>query len=322
MEISLSILMLLIGLGLLNYGSDWFILGNTRIAKYFKLSNFVIGATVVAFGTSFPEIVTTLYAVYKGLPMIAVGNALGSCIVNIGFVLGLCAIISPLIVKQSSILKNSQIYLLYSILLFLLGYDGFDFGDGVVLFILFLGYMAYTLKKRTVITEGSKDDKKDIPMVLALIFTIVGLTSIFVGSKLFIDGARNIALLLGIPNKVIGFTLVAFGTSLPEIAVSLSATRKRLGDIVIGNVIGSNMINIGCVLALSSMAIPIPPTRFELFVNLLLVVLMVLFMNKGMVLKFLGKYDSKYFKISRIEGTILFVVYLVYVLIITQVLRI
>ena len=307
MEIFLSVLMLLIGLGLLNYGSDWFILGNTRIARYFKISNFVIGATIVAFGTSLPEVVTTLYALYRNLPMIALGNALGSCIVNIGFVLGLCAIIYPIVIKQESIIRNIYLYLLYSLLLFILGYDGFNVIDGVVLFLLFLCYVAYTLKRREFIGE-EKRGKKDIPMVLAVILIIIGLLSIFVGSKLFIDGARDIALFLGVPEKVIGFTLVAFGTSLPEIAVSLSAIRRRLGDIVLGNVIGSNMVNVGCALALSSIITYIPPTRFELLIHLLFTVLMVIIISK---MKLLNK---GCFKIDRIDGLILFGVYLLYVL--------
>jgi len=306
-EIFLSVLMLLIGLGLLNYGSDWFILGNTRIARYFKISNFVIGATIVAFGTSLPEVVTTLYALYRNLPMIALGNALGSCIVNIGFVLGLCAIIYPIVIKQESIIRNIYLYLLYSLLLFILGYDGFNVIDGVVLFLLFLCYVAYTLKRREFIGE-EKRGKKDIPMVLAVILIIIGLLSIFVGSKLFIDGARDIALFLGVPEKVIGFTLVAFGTSLPEIAVSLSAIRRRLGDIVLGNVIGSNMVNVGCALALSSIITYIPPTRFELLIHLLFTVLMVIIISK---MKLLNK---GCFKIERIDGLILFGVYLLYVL--------
>jgi len=306
-EIFLSVLMLLIGLGLLNYGSDWFILGNTRIARYFKISNFVIGATIVAFGTSLPEVVTTLYALYRNLPMIALGNALGSCIVNIGFVLGLCAIIYPIVIKQESIIRNIYLYLLYSLLLFILGYDGFNVIDGVVLFLLFLCYVAYTLKRREFIGE-EKRGKKDIPMVLAVILIIIGLLSIFVGSKLFIDGARDIALFLGVPEKVIGFTLVAFGTSLPEIAVSLSAIRRRLGDIVLGNVIGSNMVNVGCALALSSIITYIPPTRFELLIHLLFTVLMVIIISK---MKLLNK---GCFKIDRIDGLILFGVYLLYVL--------
>jgi len=320
-DVLLNILMIIIGLGLLNYGSDWFILGNTKIAKYFKLSNFVIGATVVAFGTSLPEIVTTLYAAYSDLPMIAVGNALGSCIVNIGFVLGFCALISPVIIKQRSIIKNSQVYLLYSLLLFLLGYNGLDVVDGLILFLLFLCYIIYTIKKRYIIAEEDRS-KKDISIVLAIIFTIIGLISIFVGSKLFIDGARNIALFLGIPNKVIGFTLVAFGTSLPEIVVSITAIRKELGDIVIGNVIGSNMVNIGCALALSCIITYIPPTRFELIMNLILVILMVLFMNKNIILEFLGINSNRHFQIGRVEGLLLFILYLLYSLVITHILKI
>ena len=302
--------MLLIGLGLLNYGSDWFIIGNIRVARYLKLSNFVIGATIVALGTSFPEIVTTLYALYRGLPMIAVGNALGSCILNIGFILGLCALLCPIVIRQRAIVTNIQIYLLYSLLLFILGQDGFNVIDGVILFLLFLCYMVYTLRRGNIIGE-EKGDKRDIPMVLAVIFVIVGLISIFVGSKLFIDGARDIALFLGIPEKIIGFTLVAFGTSLPEIAVSLSAIRRKLGEIVIGNVIGSNMINLGCALALSSIIAYIPPTRFELLINLLFAVLIVVMVSKGVIMKPLSK---ECFKIDRIDGLILLGMYLLYVI--------
>lgn len=310
MEILLSVLMLLIGLGLLNYGSDWFIIGNIRVARYLKLSNFVIGATIVALGTSFPEIVTTLYALYRGLPMIAVGNALGSCILNIGFILGLCALLCPIVIRQRTIVTNIQIYLLYSLLFFILGQDGFNVIDGVILFLLFLCYMAYTLRRGNIIGE-EKGDKRDIPMVLAVIFVIVGLISIFVGSKLFIYGARDIALFLGIPERIIGFTLVAFGTSLPEIAVSLSAIRRKLGDIVIGNVIGSNMINLGCALALSSIIAYIPPTRFELLIHLLFAVLIVVMVSKGVIMKPLSK---ECFKIDRIDGLILLGIYLLYVI--------
>jgi len=302
--------MLLIGLGLLNYGSDWFIIGNIRVARYLKLSNFVIGATIVALGTSFPEIVTTLYALYRGLPMIAVGNALGSCILNIGFILGLCALLCPIVIRQRPIVINIQIYLFYSLLLFILGQDGFNVIDGVILFLLFLCYMVYTLRRGNIIGE-EKGDKRDIPMVLAVIFVIVGLISIFVGSKLFIDGARDIALFLGIPERIIGFTLVAFGTSLPEIAVSLSAIRRKLGEIVIGNVIGSNMINLGCALALSSIIAYIPPTRFELLINLLFAVLIVVMVSKGVIMKPLSK---ECFKIDRIDGLILLGIYLLYVI--------
>lgn len=302
--------MLLIGLGLLNYGSDWFIIGNIRVARYLKLSNFVIGATIVALGTSFPEIVTTLYALYRGLPMIAVGNALGSCILNIGFILGLCALLCPIVIRQRPIVTNIQIYLLYSLLFFILGQDGFNVIDGVILFLLFLCYMVYILRRGNIIGE-EKGDKRDIPMVLAVIFVIVGLISIFVGSKLFIYGARDIALFLGIPERIIGFTLVAFGTSLPEIAVSLSAIRRKLGDIVIGNVIGSNMINLGCALALSSIIAYIPPTRFELLINLLFAVLIVVMVSKGVIMKPLSK---ECFKIDRIDGLILLGIYLLYVI--------
>lgn len=339
MGILFSIVTVLIGIGLLSYGSDWFIIGSSKLAKCLNVSNFVIGATVIAFGTSLPEIITSIYAAYAGSPMIAIGNSLGSCITNIGLVLGICAILSPIIIKHKSILKNSYIYLTYSIILALMGYDGFNFVDGVIMLILFLGYIGHTIKK-----EGTSKDEEikceNISIILAMLITIIGLSGVFLGSRLFVDGARDAAIFLGISDKVIGFTLVAFGTSLPEIAVSISAIRKKLGDIVIGNIIGSNMANIGCALALSSMISYISPTNFEMFINLLLVVITVGYMGKSAIFNGVPSkiknrlfkknnndsarnsievINNKYLKINRIEGLSLFIIYLIYLLIITNI---
>ena len=341
MGILLSMVMVLIGIGLLNYGSDWFVIGSSKIAKYFNVSNFVIGATVIAFGTSLPEIITSIYAVYTGSPMIAIGTSLGSCITNIGFVLGICAILSPIIIKHRSILKNSHIYLIYSIILTILGYDGFNIIDGFIMFILFLGYFGHTIKKGRRISVDEEINCENISLPLALLITIIGLLGVLIGSKLFVDGAKDVALLLGISDKIIGFTLVAFGTSLPEAVVSITAIRKKLGDIVIGNIIGSNMVNIGCALALSSMISYIPPTNFELFINLLLVTIMVGYMSKGVIFNgvlskiknrplkkdnndsttsdSVGVSHNKYLKINRIEGLSLLIIYLIYVLIVTNI---
>ncbi|WP_292459817.1 calcium/sodium antiporter [Methanothermococcus sp.] len=323
----LSVFVLLIGLVLLNYGSDWFVLGSSRIAKYLNISNFVIGATVVAFGTSLPEIITSVYAAYANLPGIAVGNSLGSCIANIGLILGISALISPIVIKHDSILKNGYIYLIYTILLFILGYNGFGFINGLILFILLLIYIVYTIRNGKIPTTVEEEEIKKISTTTAVIFTIVGLLSIIIGSELFVDGAKNIASFLGVSDKVIGFTLVAFGTSLPELVVSITAVRRKLGDIVLGNVIGSNMANIGCALAFSCMITHIPPVKFEMDINLFLVILMVAYMSKNLIIDRIKSYNinnnyktnnivdlKEYSKIGRIEGIFLILIYIVFIL--------
>lgn len=325
MEILLSVFILLMGLVLLNYGSDWFVLGSSRIAKYLNVSDFVIGATIVAFGTSLPEIITSVYAAYANLPGIAVGNSLGSCIANIGLILGISAIIYPIVVRHNSVLKNGYIYLIFTIVAFILGYDGFGFIDGLILFILLLGYIVHTIKNGGTPTVEEEGAPKKISMTTAVIFTIVGLLSVIIGSELFVDGAKGIAAFLGISDKIIGFTLVAFGTSLPELVVSITAVRRKLGDIVLGNVIGSNMANIGCALAFSGMISYIPPVKFEMNVNLFLVVLMVIYMSKNLILdKIRNKKVNtnindktnleEYSKIGRIEGISLVLIYMIFIL--------
>nr|WP_269595621.1 calcium/sodium antiporter [Methanothermococcus okinawensis] len=326
-EILLSIFILLMGLLLLNYGSDWFVLGSSRIAKYLNVSDFVIGATIVAFGTSLPEIITSVYASYAHLPGIAVGNSLGSCIANIGLILGISALISPVIVKHSSILKNSYIYLIYTIILFIIGYNGFGFVDGLILFVLLLGYILYTIKNGETPNVEEESSKK-MSIITAVIYTIVGLLAVIIGSELFVDGAKDISTFLGVSDKIIGFTLVAFGTSLPELVVSITAIRRKLGDIVLGNVIGSNMANIGCALAFSGMICYIPPVKFEMEVNLILVILMVAYMSKNLIIDMvknrINKTNTtnitkimknfKYSKIGRIEGLSLILIYMLFIL--------
>ncbi len=319
MAILFSMFILILGLVLLNYGSDWFVLGSSRVARHLNISNFVIGATVVAFGTSLPEIITSVYASYIGSSGIAMGNALGSCIANIGLVLGLSVLISPIIVQKLSVLKNGYIYLMFSIVAFVLGYDGFGYIDGAVLFLMFLIYIAYTIKSGECDIDDD-DNNKEYSLITSTIFTIIGLSAVIAGSSLFVNGARDIAHLLGISDKIIGFTLVALGTSLPELMVSITAVRRELGDMAIGNVIGSNIANIGCALGLSAMIKYIPPVKFEMSVNMFLVLLLTIFMSKYFIIDKLTNIKntetkpSIYSKITRIEGMLLVLIYLVFLI--------
>jgi len=336
MEILFSVFILLLGLALLNYGSDWFVVGSSKVAKHLNVSNFVIGATVVAFGTSLPEIITSVYASYIGSTGIAVGNSLGSNIANIGLILGLSAILAPIYIKKKNILKNGYIYLLFTIIAFILGYDGFNLIDGILLFIMLISYIIYTIKKGGCCDEIEGDNGS---MVKSVLFTILGLLAVIIGSSFFVSGAKDIALFLGISDKIIGFTLVAFGTSLPELVVSLTAVKRKLGDMVIGNIIGSNIANIGGALALASIIRPISKVPFEMSVNLLLTLLMVAFMSKHIIELFSKKNKDKpdnkkendrnnkrnnnnetiYSKINRIDGTILLLIYLGFILFISNI---
>jgi len=307
------VLFLAVGLFMLSYGSDWFVLGASRFAKQFHISNFVIGATIVAFGTSLPEIVTSAYAASTGSVDLALGNALGSCIANIGLVLGLSLIISSVFVKNKSVLKNAYLYLFYTLILTAIGFDGFSFYDGVFLLLLLIAYVVYTIK------TGEADDEeheKEISFKRSIFYLVVGLAVVIFGSEFFVDGAKGLATAFGVTEKIIGFTIVAFGTSLPELAVSFAAARQKLGGIVIGNVVGSNIANTCGALAIASLISEIPAFKFELMTNVFMVLVLMALMNKEKIKSILKlKSTTEYLsKITRVDGLILISIYIVFVL--------
>jgi cation:H+ antiporter len=297
---------------LLAYGSDWFIEGSTRVAKHFNVSNFVIGATIVAFGTSLPEIVTSSGAALSGSPGLAVGNAVGSCIANIGIILGISVLMYPLIIKKRAIIKNGNIYLIATILLVILGYNGFSRFDGLILFLFMIIYVIYTIKT-------SESDEEEIISYItvkkASIFIVVGLLAVILGSDLFIEGAKGIAEYFNVPESIIGFSLVAFGTSLPELASSVAAAKRKLGSIVLGNVIGSNIANTCVALSFSAMIVDIPKYNVELMVNTIMALLIIFTMNREKIKKILNfkNFRTDYFsKIDRIDGISYILIYLIF----------
>lgn len=303
---------MIIGGILLAYGSDWFIEGSTRVAKHFNVSNFVIGATIVAFGTSLPEIVTSSGAALSGSPGLAVGNAVGSCIANIGIILGISVLMYPLIIKKRAIIKNGNIYLIATILLVILGYNGFSRFDGLILFLFMISYVIYTIK-----TSESDEEEliSDITTKKASIFIVVGLLAVILGSDLFIEGAKGIAEYFNVPESIIGFSLVAFGTSLPELASSVAAAKRKLGSIVLGNVIGSNIANTCIALSFSAMIVDIPSYNVELMVNTIMALLIIFTMNREKIKKMLNfkNFRTDYFsKIDRIDGISYILIYLIF----------
>jgi len=287
----------LLGLILLYYGSDWFVLGSERIARHFNISNFVIGATVMAIGTSLPEILTSAYASYMHAPGISIGNAIGSCICNIGLVLGLSAIISPIVVDKN-LQKNIFVYLLFVIFTAVIGIDGFSWIDGAILLILFVFYLRWTVKNGSV-EEIEENNNKDSShsIVFSLVLLIIGLVGVLVGAELFVDGAKKIATALNISDKVIGFTLVAFGTSVPELMVSLAAAKRNLGGMVLGNVVGSNIADIGGALAVGSLFMYLPAENIQMGVLAVMSLLLYLF--------------AKYTKIGRWQGLLFLALYII-----------
>ncbi|NPA63292.1 MAG: calcium/sodium antiporter [Methanococci archaeon] len=287
----------LLGLILLYYGSDWFVLGGERIAKHFNVSNFVIGATIMAIGTSLPEILTSAYASYMHAPGISVGNAIGSCICNLGLVLGVSAIISPIVV-DNHLKKNVLVYLLFVIFTAIIGYDGFSPIDGILLLILFILYLKWTIKNGSIGIElEEKNVKEDTSIAFSLVLLIIGLVGVLVGAEFFVEGAKKIAISLNISDKIIGFTLVAFGTSLPELMVSLAAAKRNLGSMVLGNVVGSNIADIGGALAMGSLFMYLPAENLQMLILLIMSLLLYLF--------------ARYSKIGRWQGILFIILYMI-----------
>jgi cation:H+ antiporter len=259
---------LVFGLTILTLGAEFLVRGATRLAALAGVSSLVIGLTVVAFGTSAPELAVSLKGALGGQSDIALGNAVGSNIFNVLFILGLCALILPLRVDSQLVRLDVPIMIGVSILLMLLGLDGkLGFFDGAVLFGGIVAYTVFSVVKSRRETKAVQEEfdqeyapPKDRSMKTVLWnlgLLAVGLFLLVAGARLFVDASITVAEALGVSQLVIGLTIVAAGTSLPEVATSVVATIRGERDIAIGNVVGSNIFNILCVLGCASMASPV-----------------------------------------------------------------
>ena len=247
MEIILSAVLLLIGLVMLCFGGNWLVSGGVAIAKKFRISNLVIGMTIVAYGTSTPELAASLAAAGDHSAII-LGNIVGSNIANVGMVIGVAAILVPLVVQKSVLRKEIPIMLGVSALLVLLSIDGeISQYDGVILLVGLGIFAVYTfrsaLKQREKISNNSNSDKTNV-YLKSIGLIGIGIIVLYIGAILTVDHAVIIATELGVSEKIIGLTVIAIGTSLPELITSIIAIRKGHSDIGIGNIIGSNIYNI------------------------------------------------------------------------------
>ncbi|MEC9474515.1 MAG: calcium/sodium antiporter [Candidatus Neomarinimicrobiota bacterium] len=252
-----SIFVLFLGSLMLYFGSEWIVKGGVAIAEKYGISTLVIGLTIVAFGTSLPELLVSLNAAFQGSSSIAVGNAIGSNVANVGLVLSLSALIFPISLNYSLIKRDLYIYILSCIIFILFSLDGrLSKFEGAFFVNSLLFYIIYSIKKpiKTDSDIETSDNDNFSEMVLFVIFGIVALS---LGADLFVDGSVFIARYFGISEVVIGMSIVAFGTSLPELATSAMAAYKKQSAISIGNIIGSNIFNILCVLGITSIIQPL-----------------------------------------------------------------
>ena len=247
MEIILSAVLLLIGLVMLCFGGNWLVSGGVSIAKKFRISNLVIGMTIVAYGTSTPELAASIAAAGDHSAII-LGNIVGSNIANVGMVIGVAAILVPLAVQKSVLRKEIPIMLGVSALLVLLSIDGeISQYDGIILLIGLGLFAVYTFRSALKQREKNADDSnstKNNVYLKSIGLIGIGILVLYIGAILTVDNAVVIATELGLSEKIIGLTVIAIGTSLPELITSIIAIRKGHSDIGIGNIIGSNIYNI------------------------------------------------------------------------------
>ena len=260
MTIILEALLLAFGFILLVKGADWFVDGASGIAVKLCIPQLVIGLTIVAMGTSAPEAAVSISAALKGSADITIGNIVGSNILNILIILGLASAIVPIAVAKSTIRVDIPFMLLTTGVLLALGWDAtITLIDGLIMLLLFaayLGYMLYMAKKGG--EEG--EEIRSMNLWQALMYTVIGLVLIVWGADVAVDAATSLARIFGLSERFIGLTVVALGTSLPELFTSVTAARKGNADIAIGNIVGSNIFNILFVVGLSAMIVPVPFT--------------------------------------------------------------
>jgi cation:H+ antiporter len=266
----LTYVLFIIGFVILIKGADLLVDGAASVAKTFNISSIVIGLTIVAFGTSTPELVVNIFASIKGNSEIAIGNILGSNIVNIFFILGISAVIHPIVAKENTAWKEIPLSLLAAILIGVLAndvlIDGGTFSgltriDGIVFISFFIIFMYYTFGISKVTGDEENIEIKLLSSGKAALFILGGLGGLIVGGKWIVDGAVKIAELFDVSQSLIGLTVVAIGTSLPELATSAVAAYKKQADIAIGNVIGSNIFNTFWILGVSAIIRPLPFSR-------------------------------------------------------------
>lgn len=307
----IQIILLLVGFIILIKGADYFIDGASEIAKHFNIPKILIGLTIVSLGTSAPEFAISCNSVLSNKGDMIIGTVIGSNIINILLILGICSVISPIKVKSTTVKKEMPFNIMISSLFAILLCDNvFNYGivdsisraDGlvIVIFLLIFLYYLFSITKKSNDKEENEISKYSLKK--SIFISIIGAVSIIMGSDLVVDSATNVAKALHVSDRIISLTIIAFGTGLPELASSISAALKKEHDIVLGNIIGSNIYNIGLVLGVPVMLFggvtPNGFNNFDIFVLLI-----------STLLLFLFSVDSKITKLEGIGMLLLFIAY-------------
>ena len=307
-----NILLLVLGFVLLIKGADFFVEGASSTAQNFKVSKMLIGLTIIAFGTSAPEFAVSMSALASGSTDMVLGNVIGSCIMNILLILGVAAVIHPIRIKNNTVRKELPLTMLISTLLVVLFLDialgngsvnQITRGDAIVILLFFSVFLYYLI---SLAKQKEEDDKKEKPkykLLKSLLLVLIGLIGIIVGSDLVVDNASSIAVSLGLSERVIALTIIAFGTSLPELVTTIVSSTKGEQDLLVGNIIGSNIFNICIVLGIP-VAIygTVTPGSFQIIDLVMLVV--------SAALLFL--FSKTFKRITRFEGVFMLLLFATY----------
>ncbi len=306
----MNFVILAVGLALIVFGADYLINGSTLIAKRFKVSDFVIGMTIVGVGTSMPEFVVSFVGTLQGSADVAIGNVVGSNIANILFILGLTALIHPITVTKANMRKDIPICLGVSLLLTVIclwitpGVLGR--WAGVLLLLIYAWFMYRSFKDNDSVEEEASE-VKERPMWLAVVMVVGGLLALIFGGRMFVNSATAIAAGLGVSEAVISITVLAIGTSLPELAASIAAARQGRTQMALGNVVGSNISNIALILGLCATASPLSPSGITAVDYVAMIAAVLLLM--------LSAFTFRRKMIDRADGAVMILAYVAYIVI-------
>lgn len=302
MEVIIQLVLLVIGFVFLVKGADWFVDGVSGIAESFGIPQLVIGLTIVAMGTSAPEAAVSITAAMQGTADITIGNILGSNILNVLIILGVTAVITSVAVQESTFKIEIPFVIAITVLLLVFGMTGAEVTrvEGIAFLVVFAGFLYYLYRMAMKDRASAEEEQEDPePLWKLLLLTVVGIALVVIGSDVVVDSASELALIFGMSQRFIGLTIVALGTSLPELVTSVMAATKGKADIAIGNIVGSNIFNILFVVGITAIIIPVPyASSFiaDALVALLAVVVLWLCLIRGR-------------KLNRIHGIIMLVIY-------------
>ena len=307
----LKLALLIVGFVVLIYGADFFVDGASKLAKRFNIPSFVIGLTICAFGTSAPELAVSVTASVSGANSLAIGNVLGSNFFNLMVVLGVCAVINPIPVSKNLLRRDYPVSIAAITLLsvFLMSDSDISRFEALILFCCLVGYMTWTIvdtKKHPELADTQEEDTHEFVAWKCALYIVGGCAAIVLGGDLVVESAKYLGGAIGMSEKLIGFTICAIGTSLPELVTSYTASKKGQNDMAMGNVIGSNIFNILCILGISGMISPISIGESNINATLLDCAI-----NVGVcILAYIFCITGK--KVERWEGLVLVGIYLAY----------